>query len=140
MKWLAFAIVLAFAAGFGMLALGHYLQVQEAREVWSSGKVTEGTLVEQVPRRRTYTYTYRVGGSELTAERRSVPYAAREIPVGAKLVVRYDPARPEKSVTPAELQAWESWGNRALLPAMALGLLGFGVWLVLPRKKKPPPA
>lgn len=140
MKWLSVALVLFFAAGFGLLALGNQLELEQARELWANGKVSEGTVVEQYRRRRTYTYTYRVEDSELTAERRSIPWAAGEFPVGAKIVVRYDPATPGRSMTAAELLERENWGNRGLLPVLALGFLGLAIWLGLPSKKKAPPS
>lgn len=142
MRWVGTIVILACAAFFALLALGHALQVDEAQRVWATGKATEGTLTEHHGRRkgnlREYTYTYRVDGRELTAERRTIPWSAREIPVGSKLDVRYDPADPEASVTPAELREFESWANRAFFPLVAAALFGWGIARIVRRGGKKP--
>lgn len=141
MPWIGSIALLLLAAFFGLLSIGHALQVQEARAIWADGKATEGTLTAQHRRKKSavveYSYVYRVDGRELIAEKRSIPWAAREIPVGAKLAVRYDPANPEKSVTPAELQEIESWANRALLPVLALAFLAGAIVVFVRGRKRP---
>jgi hypothetical protein len=141
MRWVGVVVLLVLSAFFGLLAIGHSLQVEEARRVWATGKVADGTLTAHHGRRkstvREYDYTYRVEGRELLAEKRSIPWSAREIPVGARLEVRYDPADPEHSMTPAELQELENWANRAFLPLVALAFLGGSIFVALRRAKKP---
>ena len=141
MRWLGIVALLLLAAFSGLLSLGHALQVEEARGIWAGGKATEGTITAQHRRKKStvveYSYAYRVDGRELVAEKRSIPWAAREIPLGARLAVRYDPARPEKSVTPAELQELENWANRALFPVLALAFLAGAVVVFVRGRKRP---
>ena len=142
MRWGGIVALLVLAAFFGLLAVGHSLQVEEAREIWAHGNAVEGTLTAQISQKKGaqyYSYAYRAEGTEITAERRSIPGAAAEIPVGTKLVVRYDPGNPEKSTTAAELRELEHWGNRALLPLIALALLGWAIALVVRGRRKAPP-
>jgi hypothetical protein len=56
--------------------------------------------------------------------------------VGSKLAVRYDPANPESSVTPAELAELEHPANRAFLWVVALAFLGWAAFLVFRRQRK----
>ena len=141
MRWVGVVVLLVLAAFFGLLAIGHSLQVEEARRVWATGKAADGKLTAHHGRRkstvREYDYSYRVDGRELVAEKRSIPWSAREIPVGSRLEVRYDPADPEHSMTPAELQELENWANRAFLPLVALALLGGAVYVAFRRERKP---
>lgn len=141
MRWVGVVVLLVLAAFFGLLAIGHSLQVEEARRVWATGKAADGTLTAHHGRRkstvREYDYSYRVDGRELIAEKRSIPWGAREIPVGSRLDVRYDPAEPERSMTPAELQELENWANRAFFPLVALALLGGAAYVALRRGKRP---
>jgi hypothetical protein len=141
MRWIGAVILLMLAAFFGLLAIGYTMQVEEARRIWMVGQATDGTLAAHHGRRkstlREYDYTYRAEGRELLAQKRSIPWAAREIPVGARLEVRYDPAHPEHSMTPAELQELENWANRAFLPLVAIALLGGAIFVALRRAKKP---
>ena len=141
MRWAGAVVLLVLSAFFGLLAIGHSLQVDEARRVWATGKETDGTLTAHHGRRkstlREYTYSYRVEGRELLAQKRSIPWSAREIPIGTRLEVRYDPANPQASMTPAELQELENWANRAFFPLAALGLLGGAIFVALRRGRKP---
>lgn len=140
MRWAGIITVLLLAAFFALLALGHTIQVHEGRDLWAHGKVAEGTITEQFSRKRScceYSYTYAADGQVMTAERRSITSAAGSLPVGAKVVVRFDPANPESSVTAAELETLENWGNRALLPGIALILLGWAAYLFATRHSKP---
>ena len=141
MRWVGAVVLLVLAAFFGLLAIGHSLQVEEARRVWAAGTATDGTLTAHHGRRkstvREYDYTYRVEGRELVAQKRSIPWSAREIPVGARLEVRYDPANPEASMTAAELRELENWANRAFPPLLALALLGGAIYVAFRREKKP---
>lgn len=141
MRWLGAVVLVVLSAFFALLSIGHAIQVDEARQVWAAGKPTDGTLTAHHGRRkstvREYTYTDRVDGRELIAEKRSIPWGAREIPVGSRLEVRYDPADPERSMTPAELQELENWANRAFLPLVALALLGGAIFVALRRGKNP---
>ena len=138
MKWVGVVVLVVLAAFFGLLALGNALMREKALEIWAHGKVAEGTLTAHHGRKkstlREYSYTYVVDGKELTAERRTIPWAARELPVGSRLVVRYDPFDPSKSFTEAEMQEWNHAGNRAFLAVIALVLLG-GAAYVAVRKR-----
>jgi hypothetical protein len=140
MRWLGILAVFALSVGFGLLALGNHLQVTEAREIWANGRVAQGKVVEHQgypgSSRRTYTYTYRLGDAEFTAERRAIPWEARDIPVGSKLEVRYDPRDPKKSITSAEMQERQSLWNVGFLPAFALAWLLLAVWLASPSRSK----
>ena len=141
MRWVGVVVLLVLAAFFGLLAIGHSLQVEDARRIWATGKAADGTLTAHHGRRkstvREYDYSYRVEGRELVAAKRSIPWGAREIPVGSRLEVRYDPADPERSMTPAELQELENWANRAFLPLVALALLAGAIYVALRRGKEP---
>ena len=142
MRWVGIIALLCMAAFFGLLAVGHTLQVDEAREVWANGKAVEGTLTAQFSRKKgpqEYSYAYVVDGAEIAAERRSIPGAAASIPVGTKLVVRYDLADPQKSMTAAELRELEHWGNRALLPLIAFAFLAGAITVAVRGRRKPPP-
>ena len=139
MRWAGIVTVLLLAAFFALLALGHTVQVHDGRDLWAHGKVAEGTITEQFSRKRNcceYTYTFDAGGRVVTAERRSITSAAGSLPVGSKVVVRYDSADPGSSVTAAELETLENWGNRALLPGIALALLGWAAHLFATRHRK----
>ena len=132
--------LVVMAAFFGLLALGHTLQVEEAREIWAHGRPVEGSLTAQISQKKGpqyYSYAYAVDGAAITAERRSIPGAAAQIPVGTKLAVRYDPADPARSMTAAELQELEHPANRALLPMMALAFLGGAIYLAARGPRKP---
>lgn len=141
MRWIGAIVLVVLSAFFALLSIGHAIQVNEARQVWATGKATDGTLTAHHGRRkstvREYDYSYRVDGRELIAEKRSIPWAAREIPVGSRLEVRYDPADPERSMTPAEQQELENWANRAFLPLVALALLGGAIFVAFRRRPKP---
>jgi hypothetical protein len=140
MRWLGIAAMLLLAAFFGLLGLGNYVQVVEAREIWASGEQAEGTLVEHhgysKSNRKEYSYSYRVGGAELRAERRSIPWEARNLPVGSKLVVKYARADPRKSVTAAEMEVSESAPNRWAMPVLAIAFLVFAA-AIFRRGRKP---
>ena len=137
------ATVLIWVAGLfaAFMAFAHFQSVERARELMRTGAQAQGTVTEQLGTRgsnaKFYSYTFRAGTREWKATRRDIPWAAREIPVGAKLAVRYDPAKPERSITPAELEEAESWANRMLFPLVAAALLGWGVARIA-RRKKPP--
>lgn len=141
MRWVVTAVILAAGLFAAMLAGGHALSVQESRTLMATGTPAEGTVTGQHGSRgsnaKLYSYTYRAGGSLRTATRRDIPWAAREIPIGGKVAVRYDAAKPERSITPAELESIENWGNRALFPLLAAGLLGWGIWRIAKPKRKP---
>ena len=142
MRWAGIVTVLLLAAFFALLAVGHTVQVHEGRDLWANGKVAEGTITEQFHHKRScceYTYTYAVDGQVLTAERRSITSKAGSLPIGTKVEVRYDPADAERSMTAAELETLESWGNRALLPGIALILLGWAANLFATRHSRPAP-
>ena len=134
-------VLLVMSALFALVALGHELQVLEAQQAWATGRLTEGTLTAHYGRRksnmREYSYTYRVDGKEYTAERRTIPWSAREIPVGARLEVRYDPMSPAKSVTPAELEELQSWGSRWGLAAISAAFFAWAIARIVRGRRKP---
>ena len=123
------------------MAFAHFQSVERAKELMLRGAQADGTVTEQLGTRgsnaKYFSYKFRAGTREWTATRRDIPWAAREIPVGAKIAVRYDPAQPERSITPAELEEAENWANRMLFPLVAAGFLGWGVARIA-RRKKPP--
>ena len=141
MRWAVNIVLLVMSGLFGLVALGHELEVLERHQAWATGRLTEGTLTAHYGRRksnmREYSYTYRVDGKEFIAERRTIPWKAREIPVGSKLEVRYDPMKPERSVTPAELEELESWGSRYGLAAISLGFLAWAIARIVRGRRKP---
>jgi len=141
MRWVVTIIILVAGLFAALMAAGHALLVQETRALMATGTPTEGTVTEQLGTRgsnaKYYSYAYQAGGRRQTATRRDIPWAAREIAIGAKVPVRYDPAKPERSITPAELEEAEGWGNRALFPLLAAGLLGWGIVRIVRARKKP---
>ena len=138
MRWLISVVLILASVFFAMLGLGIEMQVRELRDLMVSGTQAEGTITEQLGQRKSnakfYSYRFRAGDREWTAVRRDIPYSAREIPIGARVPVRYDPANPERSVTPAELEEAEGWGNRLVFPLVALALLGWGAMRIVRRK------
>ena len=139
MRWVGAAALLALAVLFGLLALGGALSLEETRRIWANGEVAEGTLVSHHRRKkssaREYTYTFKAGDRVVTAERRSIPFGLESLPVGTKLVVRYDPKDPSKSVTPGELEELEHWLNQAFFPVLVVVLVLGAVYVA---RRKPP--
>jgi len=139
MKWFATVLILVAGLSAVFMTFAHFQSVERAKELMLTGAQAEGTVTEQLGTRASnakyYSYKFRAGTREWTATRRDIPWAAREIPVGAKIAVRYDPAQPERSITPAELEEAENWANRMLFPLVAAGLLGWGVARIARRKK-----
>lgn len=135
------ATLLIVVAGlFAMfMSFAHHLSVQHARQLMLTGAQAQGIVTEQLGTRgsnaKYYSYTFRTGTRDWVATRRDIPWAGREIPVGAKIAVRYDPDNPERSITAAELEEVENWANRMLFPLIAAGLLGWGVARIARRKK-----
>jgi hypothetical protein len=138
MRWLLSIVLIVAGVFFALLGLGIEMQVSQLRGLMASGAQAEGTITEQLGQRKSnakfYSYRFRAGDREWTAARRDIPYSAREIPIGARVPVRYDPANPERSVTPAELEEAEGWGNRLVFPLVAVALLGWGVMRIVRRK------
>ncbi|HET6265290.1 MAG TPA: DUF3592 domain-containing protein [Usitatibacter sp.] len=138
MRWLLSIVLIVAGVFFALLGLGIEMQVSQLRGLMASGAQAEGTITEQLGQRKSnakfYSYRFRAGDREWTAARRDIPYSAREIPIGARVPVRYDPANPERSVTPAELEEAEGWGNRLVFPLVAVALLGWGVVRIVRRK------
>ena len=141
MRRVATALILVAGLFAVIMAFAHHQWVQGARELMRSGAQAQGTVTEQLGTRgsnaKYYSYTFLAGTREWVATRRGIPWAAREIPAGAKIAVRYDPANPKDSITPAELEEAENWANRILFPLAAAGLLGWGAARIA-RRKKPP--
>ncbi len=141
MRRLATVLILVAGLFAVVMTFAHHQWVLGARELMLTGAQAQGTVTEQLGTRgsnaKYYSYTFRAGTREWVATRRGIPWAAREIPVGAKIAVRYDPAKPEDSITAAELEEAENWANRMLFPLAAAALLGWGVARIA-RRKKPP--
>ena len=138
MRWLVSIPVLLAGLFVCLLALGSELHLQEHRRLMESGAQAEGTITEQLGARKSnakfYSYRFRAADREWTASRRDIPYSARELPIGSKVPVRYDPADPARSVTPAELQELEGWGNRFLFPVIGVALVAWAVTLMRARR------
>jgi uncharacterized protein DUF3592 len=138
-RGLVTGLILAVGLAVLLLALGQFQGVREARELMAGGSRAEGTITEQLGARKSnaryYSYRFRAGDREWVAARRDIPWAAGEIPVGTKVAVRYDPARPGRSITPAELDEIESLGNRLLFPLLGAGLLAWGMARIVRRRK-----
>ena len=141
MRRLATVLILLAGLFAAFMSVAHHQSVERARDLMRTGSQAQGTVTEQLGTRgsnaKFYSYKFRAGTREWVATRRDIPWAAREIPVGAEIAVRYDPAKPERSITPAELEEAESWANRMLFPLAAAALLGWGVARIA-RRKKPP--
>lgn len=141
MRRVATVLILVAALFAAIMTFAHHQSVQRARELMRTGAQAQGTVTEQLGTRgsnaKYYSYTFRAGTRGWVATRRDIPWAARELPVGAKVAVRYDPANPERSITAAELEETESWGNRILFPLVAAALFAWGIGRVVRRKKLP---
>ena len=137
----ALATVAIFLAGLAaaFMALAHFLSIRSAEDLMSGGAQAEGTVTAQHGAKgsnaKFYSYTFQANGRQWTATRRDIPWSARELPIGAKVPVRYDPAKPERSITPAELEQAAGWGNRIFFPLVAAGLLGWGIARIVRRRK-----
>lgn len=141
MRRVATALILVAGLFALLMAIGHHQSVEGARELMRTGAQAQGTVTEQLGTRgsnaKYYSYTFRAGTREWVATRRGIPWAAREIPVGAKIAVRFDPANPKDSITQAELEEAENWANRMLFPLAAAGLLGWAIARAVRRPKRP---
>lgn len=129
---LAATVLIALAGlAFALLALGNELRLADMRTLMESGAQAEGTITEQLGAKKSnaksYSYRFRAGDRDWTATRRDIPYAARELPIGARVPVRYDPANPERSITAAELEEAHGWGNRIFFPLVAIALIAWAV-------------
>ena len=129
---LAVSILIALAGLlFALLALGNELRLSDMRTLMESGARAEGTITEQLGAKKSnaksYSYRFRAGDRDWTATRRDIPYAARELPIGSRVPVRYDPANPERSITSHELEEAHGWGNRILFPLVAIAFIAWAV-------------
>jgi len=144
MRWPGTILILVASGFFALLGIGHLVAVENAEKLWARGKPAEGTLTAHHGRRKSnmseYTYDYRVGDQGYTAERRSVPWSARELPIGARLEVRYDPEDPDRSITPAELEEARKWPNKAFFFVVSAAFLGWAVRRIVKRPAEPPKA
>ena len=122
-----FVLAVAFAA----LAITRVLLIHDARDLWATGRTTEGTVVDFGTRRksnlREYSYTYRVEGREYRRERRAIATSAGEFLVGSAVEVRYDPADPVRSLTPAERVEQEEWANRVIFPVISAAFFAWAI-------------
>ena len=122
----------SLAAFFALLgARPRCMVVEEAQELWARGQATEGTLTAHHGRRksnmREYSYTYRVGAASSPPSAAHPVVRARAADRLEASTVRYDPADPERSVTPAELEENGKWINQAIFFVIAAGFLGWAV-------------
>ena len=135
MRWLVTILIVLGALLAAALALGQHFALADARQLFATGAHAQGTITEQVGARKSnsryYSYRFSAGTREVTASRRGVPWAAQDLPVGSSLAVRYDPRDPSRSITPAELQEAEGWGNRLLFPLLCASLVAWAVARIL---------
>ena len=140
MRWIVSILLLAAGVATLMLALGQALALQDSRQLMAAGARADGTITEQAQGRKSigrfYSYRFRVGDRDWVATHRDIPFSARTIPVGSRVAVRYDPANPAKSITAAELEEAENWGNRLLFPVVGVALIAGAVARMV-RKPRP---
>lgn len=116
-----------------VLALGAHLQLLDARELMSQGRLAEGTVTDAHgggKRSTSYYFTYEFPAGTVTHARkdRSISYGDyATMRRGNRIQVWYDPANPERSITAPEMAEHESWANRLFFPLAGLALLGWGV-------------
>ena len=95
MKWFATVLILVAGLFAVFMTFAHFQSVERAKELMLTGAQAEGTVTEQLGTRgsnaKYYSYKFRAGTREWTATRRDIPWAAREIPVGAKIARRKKP-------------------------------------------------
>ena len=131
MRWIVSILLLLAGIATLMMALGQALALQDQRQLFAAGAQAEGTVTEQAQGRKSsarfYSYRFRAGDRDWVAKHRDIPFGASEIPVGAKVPVRYDPANPARSVTAAELEDAEGWANRLLFPVIGVALIAAAV-------------
>ena len=141
MRWFFTILILAAGLLAALLTVGHAVTIEQSNELMRSGAKATGIVTEQLGTKgsnaKHYSYRFRAGDREVTATRRDIPWEAREIPVGSPIEVRYDPAKPERSITAPELEEAGKWGNRLFFPLLAAGLFGWAIARVV-RKPKPP--
>ena len=138
MRWVVTILIFLGGLTAAALALGQHLALTDARRLMADGAQARGTITEQIGARKSnsryYSYRFNVGNREVTATRRDIPWAARELAMGANVPVRYDPRDPSRSITPAELQEAEGWGNRLLFPILGAVLIA---WAALRTVRRP---
>lgn len=139
MRWLATGLI--FLVGLCLLFLGFAInyQLSQTRNLIAEGRQTQGTVIELVAPRRstayTYGYTYTPGTSLLTQTKRSISFSERhEVQPGTKIRVWYDPAKPERATTQAELNDQESWANRFVFPLIGAALVAWALLRIFRRK------
>ena len=145
MRWVSTILILLAGLFVLMLSMGGSLQRDEARRLWAEGAVAEGTVTEILgskgSRAMYYSYTYSYGGRVLTQTRRNIRGQARQTPIGSKVTVRYDPKDPSKSITQAELDEMQAWGNRFVFPFLGAALVGWALLRIFrPRRDHSPAA
>ena len=132
------AVILLAGLCVLVISLAMGLQRDEARRLWAEGAVTEGTVTEILGTKgsnaKFYSYTFPADGRMHTQTRRDIPWSARDTPVGSRVTVRYDAKSPAKSITQAELEELESWGNRIIFPLIGIALVGWGAARILRRR------
>ncbi len=145
MRWVYTIVILLAGLFVLVLALGAGLQRAEARQLWANGAVAEGTVTERQGSKgsnaKFYSYTFPAAGSVQTRTRRDIsPWTAGEVPIGAKVTVRYDPKDPSKSITRHELDEIESFGNRIVFPMIGAALVAWALLRIFRPRRAPPPA
>jgi hypothetical protein len=141
MRWVYTIVILLAGLFVLMLSMGAGLQRGEAQALWAEGAVAEGTVTEILGRSgvMNYSYTFSYDGRVQTQSRRRIRGGAKETPIGSKLTVRYDPKDPSKSITQAELDEMEAWGNRFVFPLIGAALVAWALMRIFRRIVGHPP-
>ena len=145
MRWVYTIVILLAGLFVLMLSMGAGLQRGEARLLWAEGAVAEGAVTEILGSKGSgamyYSYTFSYDGRVQTQSRRNIRGQARQTPIGSKLTVRYDPKDPSKSITQAELDEMEAWGNRFVFPLIGAALVAWALMRIFrPRRAAQPAA
>ena len=143
MRSVATLALFVIAAAFAALAVTRFVLLSEARDLWATGRTTQGIVVDKGTRRKSnlaeYSYTYRVDGKEYRRDRRVTSKSAGELPVGSAVEVRYDPADPVRALTQGERDESEDWTNQAVLPLISAGLFAWAIARLRGARRPAPP-
>lgn len=145
MRWVYTIVILLAGLFVLMLSMAAGLQRGEAQLLWAEGALAEGTVTEILGSKGStamyYSYTYSYGGRVQTQSRRNIRGQAKETPIGSKLTVRYNPKDPSKSITKAELDEMQAWGNRFVFPFIGAALVAWALMRIFrPRRASLPAA
>ncbi len=144
MRWASTILILLAGLFVLLLAFAISLDRDGQRRLWAEGAMAEGTVTGVTGTKGThskyYSYAFSAGGHEQTRTRRHIPWSARNTPIGSKVAVRYDPKDPSRSITQAELDESESWGNRFVFPLIGALLVAWALLRIFRPRRAPPPA